>query len=225
MASQRILLVEGESDKDFCQQIICTLKLDIIIEPETPRILCQAQSDGVDVLRKVALPFALSRLAKQQISHLGIIIDADSAALGYGFAKRREQIITLLAQQDYIISDSQHIPGQGEIFIHSKTGIPPVGLWIMLTHSDDGMLEDLLLGNLNNSTQQALLAKADNAINSLGELRSFKDTHLSKARLSTLLAWQKKPGTSAGKAYQADVFAKNSTALIAFTNWLTRVFQ
>ena len=95
----------------------------------------------------------------------------------------------------------------------------------MPTHSDDGMLEDLLLGNLNNSTQQALLAKADNAINSLGELRSFKDTHLSKARLSTLLAWQKKPGTSAGKAYQADVFAKNSTALIAFTNWLTRVFQ
>lgn len=224
MTNQRILLVEGESDKAFCHQLICTLKLDVLIEPETPRNLCQAQSDGIDMLRKIALPFALGRLAKQQITHLGIIIDADSSAKGDGFTKRREQITHLLAQQGYNIPDSQNMPNQGEIFTHTSAGIPPVGLWIMPTHSNDGMLEDLLLGNCN-ATQQLLLDKVDAAINDLGELRTFKDTHISKARLSTLLAWQKKPGTSAGKAYQAGAFNAKSPAINAFTFWLQQVFQ
>ncbi|WML90461.1 DUF3226 domain-containing protein [Thiothrix lacustris] len=226
MTDQRILLVEGESDKDFCQQLICTLKLDVTIEPETPRSLCQqAESDGIDVLRTIALPFALTRLSKKQITHLAVIVDADSSVHGYGFIKRRAQITALLEQRGYIIPTLQTPFNQGEIFSHTKVGIPSVGLWIMPTHNTDGMLEDLLLDNLSNSSQQSLLSKADAAISDLGDLRTFKDTHLSKARLSTLLAWQKKPGTSAGKAYQAGVFATDSTALTAFTLWLQAVFQ
>ncbi|SEA07687.1 hypothetical protein SAMN05660964_00845 [Thiothrix caldifontis] len=226
MTDQRILLVEGESDKDFCQQLICTLKLYVTIEPETPRSLCQqAESDGVDVLRTIALPLALTRLSKKQITHLAVIVDADSSVQGYGFIKRRAQITTLLEQYGYIITELQSSISQGEIFSHTKAGIPSVGLWIMPTHSIDGMLEDLLLDNLGNPTQQSLLSKADTAINELGDLRTFKDTHLSKARLSTLLAWQKKPGTSAGKAYQAGVFNTDSAALTAFTLWLQAVFQ
>ncbi|OQX13359.1 MAG: hypothetical protein BWK73_12285 [Thiothrix lacustris] len=226
MTDQRILLVEGESDKDFCQQLICTLKLDVTIEPETPRSLCQqAESDGVDVLRTIALPFALTRLSKKQITHLAIIVDADSSIQGYGFIKRRSQITTLLAKRGYVIPELETPPSQGEIFSHTKAGIPSVGLWIMPTHSTDGMLEDLLLDNLGNSKQQSLLSKADTAISELGDLRTFKDTHLSKARLSTLLAWQKKPGTSAGKAYQAGIFATDSAELTAFTRWLQATFQ
>ena len=72
---------------------------------------------------------------------------------------------------------------------------------------------------------KSLLSKADTAISELGDLRTFKDTHLSKARLSTLLAWQKKPGTSAGKAYQAGIFATDSAELTAFTRWLQATFQ
>jgi hypothetical protein len=226
MTDQRILLVEGESDKDFCQQLICTLKLNVTIEPETPRNLCQhAESDGVDVLRTIALPFALTRLSKKQITHLAVIVDADSSVHGYGFLKRRAQITVLLEQHGYIIPTLQTPFSQGEIFPHTKAGIPSVGLWIMPTHSTDGMLEDLLLDNLGNPAQQSLLSKADAAISDLGDLRTFKDTHLSKARLSTLLAWQKKPGTSAGKAYQSGVFSADSTAITAFTLWLQKVFQ
>ncbi len=228
MTDQRILLVEGESDKDFCQQLICTLKLDVTIEPETPRSLCQqAESDGVDVLRTIALPFALTRLSKKQITHLAVIVDADSSAQGYGFLKRRAQITALLEQHGYVIPALQNPLSQGEIFSHTKAGIPSVGLWIMPTHGTDGMLEDLLLDNLGNPAQQSLLNKADTAINELGDLRTFKETHLSKARLSTLLAWQRKPGMSAGKAYHAKVFDTNpdTSIIIHFTTWLTRVFQ
>lgn len=119
MTDQRILLVEGESDKDFCQQLICTLKLDVTIEPETPRSLCQqAESDGVDVLRTIALPFALTRLSKKQITHLAIIVDADSSIQGYGFIKRRSQITTLLAERGYIIQIRNATKSRRNILSH-----------------------------------------------------------------------------------------------------------
>ncbi|MDQ5770288.1 DUF3226 domain-containing protein [Thiothrix subterranea] len=223
--SNRVLLVEGEGDKEFIQRLICTLKLDIKIMPETPRDICNTQSDGIDVLRTRALPFVLDRIRTENITHLGIIIDADSSNDGYGFEKRRKQITDILIARGYKIPAFTANINQGEIFPTNKEDWSPIGLWIMPTHSTDGMLEDLLLDNLNNSSQQSLLSKADAVISDLGDLRTFKDTHLSKARLSTLLAWQKKPGTSAGKAYQAGVFAADSAALTAFTLWLQAVFQ
>lgn len=224
-AEQRILLVEGQDDRDFFQKVICQLKLSVNIEPETPKDFCQTESDGIDVLRTRALPIALKRIQEEgRITRLAVIADADAQEQGYGFAKRREQITSVLRDYGYDIPQLPEKIVKGEIFTHPDE-YTPVGLWIMPTHRDDGMLEDLLLGNLNNTTQQSLLAKADEAISGLGELRTFKDTHLSKARLSTLLAWQKKPGTSAGKAYQAGVFANDSAALFAFTHWLQQVFQ
>lgn len=222
---QRILLVEGQDDREFFQQLICQLKLPVNIEPETPKGFCQTESDGVDVLRTRALPIALKRIQDEgKITRLAVIADADSQEQGYGFAKRRAQITHVLRDYGYDIPSFSEASLTGEIFTHPDE-YTPVGLWIMPTHSDNGMLEDLLLGNLSNSTQKAMLDKADEAINNLGELRTFKDTYLSKARLSTLLAWQKKPGTSAGKAYQAGVFANDSAALSAFTHWLQQVFQ
>ncbi|MDD5394175.1 MAG: hypothetical protein PHE17_14275 [Thiothrix sp.] len=221
---QRILLVEGQDDRAFFQHFLCKLELQVDIEPETPQNFCQTESDGVDVLRTQALPTAWERITAGEVTHLAIIIDADSQKQGYGFAKRREQITNVLRDYGYNIPPFSDVTLTGEIFRHPEE-FTPIGLWIMPTHSTDGMLEDLLLENLGNPTQQSLLDKADEAITGLGDLRTFKDTHISKARLSTLLAWQKKPGTSAGKAYQAGVFATDSAALTAFTQWLEAVFK
>lgn len=223
---QKILLVEGQDDRAFFQHFLCTLELQIDIEPETPKNFCQTESDGVDVLRKQALPTAWHRITTGEITHLAIVIDADSQALGYGFAKRREQITSLLRTYGYDITEFSSPHNQGEIFTHPD-GFTSIGLWVMPTHYDDGMLEDLLLNNLNtkDDKQRSLLDRADKTINALGDLRTFKDTHLSKARLATLLAWQKKPGTSSGKAYQAGIFDNNSVSLSAFTLWLQRVFS
>jgi hypothetical protein len=222
---QRILLVEGQDDREFFQKVICQLKLPVNIEPETPKDFCQTESDGVDVLRTRALPIALKRIQDEgKIIRLAVIADADALDQGYGFAKRREQITNVLRDYGYDIPPFSNTTLAGEIFTHPDE-YTPVGLWIMPTHSTDGMLEDLLLENLGNPAQQSLLDKADEAITGLGDLRTFKDTHISKARLSTLLAWQKKPGTSAGKAYQAGVFATDSAALTAFTQWLEAVFK
>jgi hypothetical protein len=221
---QRIILVEGQDDRAFFRHFLCKLDLQVDIEPETPKNFCQTESDGVDVLRTQALPTAWERITAGDVTHLAIVIDADSQDQGYGFAKRREQITKVLSDYGYAIPSFSGTALTGEIFTHPEE-FTPIGLWIMPTHSTDGMLEDLLLNNLGNASQQSLLSKADTAINELGDLRTFKDTHLSKARLSTLLAWQKKPGTSAGKAYQAGVFATDSAALTAFTLWLQAVFQ
>ncbi len=222
---QRILLVEGQDDRAFFQHFLCKLGLEVDIEPETPKNFCQTESDGVDVLRKMALPTAWHRITTGEITHLAIVIDADSQTLGYGFIKRREQITSTLSNYGYNIPEFSSINNPGEIFTHPD-GFTSIGLWIMPTHSTDGMLEDLLLNNLNpkDNNQQALLDSADKAINDLGDLRTFKETHLSKARLSTLLAWQKKPGTSSGKAYQAGVFDTESQAINLFILWLQKVF-
>lgn len=222
---QKILLVEGQDDRAFFQHFLCALNLHVDIEPETPKNFCQTESDGVDVLRKQALPTAWHRITTGEITHLAIVIDADSQTLGYGFAKRREQITSTLSKYGYEITELPSPNHQGEVFIHPE-GYTSIGLWIMPNHFDDGMLEDLLLSNLNpkNDKQQALLNRADKTINGLGDLRTFKETHLSKARLSTLLAWQKKPGMSSGKAYQADVFNTESQAITSFILWLQKVF-
>lgn len=222
---QKILLVEGQDDRAFFQHFLCTLNLHVDIEPETPKNFCQTESDGVDVLRKLALPTAWHRITTGEITHLAIVIDADSQTLGYGFTKRREQITSTLSNYGYNIPEFSSINNQGEIFTHPD-GFTSIGLWIMPSHSTDGMLEDLLLNNLNpkDNNQQALLDSADKAINDLGYLRTFKETHLSKARLATLLAWQNKPGTSSGKAYRSGVFDTQSQAITSFIIWLQTVF-
>lgn len=61
MLQQRILLVEGQDDRELLQKMICTLDLrNIEILPKTPKDFCESESDGVDVLRTQALPFAFS---------------------------------------------------------------------------------------------------------------------------------------------------------------------
>ena len=224
MNSQRILLVEGESDRDFCQELVCNLRLNVTINPKTPRDVCESvYSNGVDVLRTNALPKLLSRLATQQITHLGIIIDADTSAQGYGFNKRREQFTNLFVQHGYIIPETSC--SIGELFLHSKQGIPPVGLRIMPNHQQDGMLEDLLINNLNGEQQKALLAKANKTIEELGNLCLFKNTQFTKAQLATILAWQRKPGLSISKAYKAGIFDLNGNDLIQLIRWLKVVFN
>lgn len=225
LIQKRILLVEGQDDRVFFQEFLCQLKLEVAVEPETPRRFCATESDGVDVIRTQALPMAWNRIQTGDITHLGIVIDADSQDHNNGFSKRREQLTNIL-QNDY----GYEVPSfsnnelEGEIFTHPEK-YTAIGLWIMPTHGKDGMFEDLLLENLANETQETLLERVDDSIDTLAENRLFKDTHLSKARLSTLLAWQKKPGLATDKAYKSGIFDREANALVSLTQWLNNVFN
>ncbi len=220
---QRILLVEGRDDREFLQTFLCNLDLAVDIEPETPKNFCATESDGVDVVRTRALPFAYERIKRGEITHLGIIVDADSATYKYGFNVRRKQFTTVLKEYGYEIPPFSGNPEQGELFTHPEE-YAAIGLWIMPTHHQDGMLEDLLLGNLSKPHQSNLLEKVDEVIEHLDNLRYFKNKNLSKARLATLLAWQKKPGMATDKAYKAKVFDVNATAFSKLAEWLKTVF-
>ena len=67
---QRILLVEGQGDRNFLQAFLCHLDLAIDVEPKTPKDFCSTESDGVDVVRTQALPFAYQRIKRGEITHL-----------------------------------------------------------------------------------------------------------------------------------------------------------
>jgi hypothetical protein len=142
-AHQRILLLEGQDDRAFFQEFLSKLNLSVEVEPETPRNFCGTVSDGVDVIRTQALPIAWNLIEKGNIRYLGIIVDADASKSGNGFFKRREQFTEKLREYGYEIPLHSEANLKGEIFTHPEE-YAPIGLWIMPTHSKDGMLEDLL---------------------------------------------------------------------------------
>ena len=223
-ARQRILLLEGQDDRDFFQEFLCKLNLSVKVEPETPRNFCGTVSDGVDVIRTQALPVAWNLIKKGNIRYLGIIVDADASVSGNGFFKRREQFTEKLREYGYEIPLYSTSNVKGEIFSHPEE-YAPIGLWIMPTHSKDGMLEDLILSNLANSIQKKLLKKTDKALNKLvGELRLFKKSHLSKTRLATLLAWQRNAGIAMNKAHTVPIFDDQSKNFIHLSTWLQQLF-
>ena len=218
---ERTLLVEGEDDKKFFTTLLRKdLKLEeknFIIEP--PKATGEVYRNGINTLLKI-LPSRLAFVKSGVIRKLAIVIDADSD--NFGFIHRRTQITDILKTHGYIIGDLPISPNTGEIFNHPDGFM--VGLWVMPNHNDDGMFEDCLLETIHTTSQLALLATAKNTIQSLGDQRLFIEKHVSKAELSTWLAWQEDVGMSVGYAYHKGLFDKNHSNIQALINWLKEVF-
>jgi len=134
------------------------------------------------------------------IEHLGIVADADyttSKGIG-GFNKRWQQF--------------------------HPDGLPPVGLWLMPDHKNDGMLEDLIKQTVCEGEQQSLLQTATVCLNRL-PITLFKPHHHTKATLYTWLAWQKRPGQALVSTVNADLIDRQSQEIQSFLKWLRKVFS
>ena len=218
---ERTLLVEGEDDKKFFTTLLKKdLKLeenDFIIEP--PKATGEAYRNGINTLLKI-LPSRLAFVKSGVIRKLAIVIDADSD--NFGFIHRRTQITDILKNHGYSINDLPNTTNTGEIFNHPDGFI--VGLWIMPNHVNNGMFEDCLLETIHTTSQLALLATARDTIKNLGSQRLFIDKHISKAELSTWLAWQEDIGMSVGYAYHKGLFNKEHSNIQSLITWLQKVF-
>lgn len=223
MPAKNILLVEGASDQKFFKQLLSGLSNTPEIEPKIPRdVDAQIYRNGLQPLYR-QLQLQLDLLIRGQVNKLAVIVDADhTAQAGNGFANRREQLIGLLAEKDFVITLQPQAAAVGEIFKHPSGA--EVGVWIMPDHQSDGMIEDLFIG-LIKPEHAPLLQQATEVIGNLGEYKAFAPHHESKARLSTWLAWQKEPGISPSYAYYKDLFDKENVRLVALTDWLKRVFD
>ncbi len=222
MQEKYILLVEGASDQEFFKQLLKDLNLKTEIEPKTPRdIEAQIFRNGLQPLYQ-QLKLQIDLLLRGQITRLGVVVDADYAAQELnGFANRRMQLVNILADKGFTITDVPE-PECGEIFNHPSGA--KIGIWIMPDHADDGMIEDLLLACIK-AELNPLKEHAQVVVGQLGVLQQFAEHRTCKAYLATWLAWQDKPGISHAYAYSQNRFDRLNPTLQALNNWLKSLFS
>ena len=226
-----LILVEGADDKWFFTALLGKIKLVANIYPP-------AESDsgidgnGIDNLLD-SIPIILKQLSTKQLDKLAIIIDADATTNNFGFEARRNQIKAIIEPFGYHVPDQKPDKHQGELFSHARN-FPPIGLWIMPDHQNNGMLEDFLLPCVDHPARKEILNIVGDSISGIKSRESlaairFSDTHESKVKISTWLDWQKKPNNcrmlSPACALKEGWLNSEHENIKALTLWLTRVFH
>ncbi len=218
--SRHVLLVEGNDDQDFFKTY-CELIGITSVEVIPPKNLNASTGDGWSNLVK-NLPILLGQIKAGDVDKLGIVLDADYPPDNNGgFSKRYQLITDELTKFGYSIPHKPSL-NNGEAFTHPD-GLPSVGLWIMPDHQSNGMLEGFVEGMVSNATQISLLKHAESSINSLPDTLFNKSLHLTKAKIFTWRAWQKRPGIPLNKALQEGILDCSKSA--TFENWLRRTFK
>jgi hypothetical protein len=232
MNHDAILLVEGRCDVFFLENLRRLLDIQgISIKPPGGCNIQNIKGGGVSKI-PTALPKLLRRLESGSLKKLGVVADADHTGINDGgFSERWSQLTYPLEEVGYAISSPPTQIYKGSLFEHPE-GLPPVGLWLMPNHKDDGMLEDLVKQTVCDGQQRDLLDKAENCLNEL-PVKLFepegRQHRRAKAIVYTWLAWQEKPGqdlmsTINPKESEKNLINLQSDEITAFKYWLKRVF-
>lgn len=221
MASGKLLLVEGEADRGFFEQLCKVLALDTQvtgIEVATPKDVGGYRNSKQGVIKQFETQ--LKQLADGKISRLGCVVDADYASAdGLGFARTLEQLSARLTAAGFTAK-----PGDaqaGLLFAHED--FHDVGCWIMPDNQCDGMLEDWLC-RCRRPAEQSLIAHAKGALATLPETRFNTAIHSSKAELATWLAWQKNPGHGYYQVILDGLLDTSHQAYQALCDWLNHLY-
>lgn len=214
------LLVEGGDDRDFFSAY-CDLLGVKNVNVIPPKTLDASTGDGCGNLI-ANLPILLQQIKAGDVDRLAIILDADYPPDNNGGFSKKFQLITDKLTQFGYITPAKPNYKIGDIFTHSD-GLPPIGLWIMPDHQGDGMLEGFVGNMVSDVTQISLLKHAEQSISTLPTTLFDKTLHLTKAKVFTWRAWQKRPGASLSKALQDGILDRSRTA--NFESWLMKVFK
>lgn len=224
----KVLLVEGPDDRDFCFSALLYSHLEsVLIEPKTPRDSNpKIKGNGVDNLI-TALELQINKLFEADGPEaLGVVLDADhktgDPSCDFGFTVRRDQIAVVLARHGWQPSLSGL--SMGEVFQNSN-GLPPIGLWVMPDHKNDGMLEDFVTPLVKGLDQQNLLAHAQGTVSQLPTKLFNTALHTTKANIATWRAWQKPPGKALSKLITSGDLDLSLSPAAEFIDWLKATFQ
>ena len=234
--AKKILLVEGEADKCFFEEICKRKELNlnntVLVAP--PRDLDKSEDTKTKTknTKNGAINFLrdnlLSQLDDGHITHIAVVVDADYGE-NEGYANTLKRLNDVLSPSGFLLDDDQLSTSSGLLFNHTD-GFAPLGVWIMPDNSSNGMLEDWIISCIHED-EQKLFQEAQKAVSNLGEQLGFtkfdKSLHTSKAEIATWLAWQKQPGH--GLYYVADTknnLLDNNYALFKdLEGWLIKVFN
>lgn len=218
MSHRNVLLVEGEADRGFFEALCRLLNISADVRVATPKDVGGSHNTKAGVLSHLT-SVLLAQLQDGQLARIGVVVDADRAAHGGGFAVTLQRFTDALAQGAY---QPDPMAAAGLVFSHPD-GLADLGLWIMPNNLDEGMLEDWIKQCINPS-ESALYQHAEKSIDAIPGAPKFQPWHRSKAEVATWLAWQKKPEHGLYNAAQTDLINVEAPLFKALQAWLRHVF-
>lgn len=219
-----VLLVEGEADRGFFEQVCQTFNLNPQIKVAPPKDF-QADYDNPlpngkqNVLNLLSdlLPDLLDE--SSQVKRLAAIIDADyDNTNGLGFERTLKHVKKIAAEYEFALLESN---SNGLIF---NKGDLEFGLWILPNNQLDGMLEDFIKTCLK-SDEQILLNHATETIHAIPAPKFNKTIHLTKAEIATWLAWQKTPGHGFYVSVKDNLLQTDHALFQELEQWLKMIFN
>lgn len=232
-AVKHLLYVEGPDDQRIFKKILTDMRLSDGVDVNPPSKAKDAQKTGNGVANLItSLDKVITGFKERRDNRLAIVVDADyfdeiNNKEG-GFLKRRNKIRDIISRNGYDVPEySSSNKMKGEVFQCRGADMPPIGLWIMPNHHDDGMMEDLIIDCINheNSAAKILTNHATPAIERLvldSEIESHlfdKNKHLNKIKFETWIKWQK------GHVFEKDgILDMEHENIKNIKDWLKRVF-
>ncbi len=147
---------------------------------------------------------------------LGIILDADNE-----FESRWASVRELCRLVD------PHFPGELPVdgLVHITPDNLRLGVWIMPDNRSSGMLETFLRSDAS-LARTPLWDLAIRSCQEAGRLEgSFKEVHLPKAEIHTILAWIDPPGKRLQEAIRDRVMDTKGDLSRSFAAWMINLFQ
>lgn len=226
----KLLLVEGDSDKEFfenfCQYHQLKIKKDNIktFEIVSPKDIDKEKGynskQGIINLLDKLLP----QVKTKSITQLGIVVDADFVQTGTGFGKTHEQIAKKLAQYDYELKPNTNIATN-----QSNIVLPDIGIWIMPNHADDGAIEHWLQENIH-PAELDFYNYVDDIVEKIenDNKQKFKPSQQLKVKIGTWLLWQEKPHLGAGNLFDKNIdklIDRNRDSYQELLGWFKIIFD
>ncbi|NOR59052.1 MAG: hypothetical protein GQ469_00210 [Methanosarcinales archaeon] len=215
--ADRVLLVEGESDRSFFVEVCKTLGLETSVEVALPKDSGGFHNGKEGVFN--ILPIWLNQLADATVTRLAVVVDADSAANGSGYQHVIDKVENIVNPHGFTLASD---PVGGLLFQHDD-GWADFGLWVMPNNGDEGMLEDWIKSCVH-SNEHKLFTHAKEVVGELSPPK-FKPIHRSKAEVATWLAWQKQPGHGLYRAVEDQLIDMNSELFLELKDWLTHIYS
>lgn len=218
--AKNILLVEGESDKSFFEEVCKSLNIAAKIHIAPPKDIGGQRNSKQGVLKH--LPVLVQQLSDGQLTHLAVIVDADyKSEHGLGCQVTVEKMASILSPFGFGLKKTN--PQNAGIFFQHSDGLSDIGLWVMPNNRDEGMLEDWIKCCIS-AEEQVLFQHAEKIIADLPAPK-FKEIHRAKAEVATWLAWQKHPGRGAYFALQNNCIDSECEPFRQLASWLKQVYQ
>ncbi len=225
MSQENLLLVEGNTDRDFFDMLCNTLAISPRIQVAPPKDLggrYNTKQGALNYLKTILLP----QLNDGGIERLAIVVDADYAeSHGLGAVGTLNQIKEIVEPFGFNLPENESYLN-GFCFKNSD-GLLDFGVWIMPNNKEDGMLEDWIKSCIAQSEQE-LFHHAEKTVADLSNhgLQKFKPIHITKTQVATWLAWQNLPKYSVDRVLDKNdpLVDKNSTLYQNLANWLKNIY-